>query len=486
MSSTVMTYGAYPFSPVPFMRLGRSANKTGSGEIIGFTWSVSLSGDLVASPSGSIVNIDAQQDALMSGLAEQGKLFYVACDGNTILSVYPKIDSVNFEQGTWVNRSPYTVEMEFDTLPSGQVDYISDYSEDWSFEFVDEKTAYEWTLPGGSTDALPHQARITHSVSATGKRVFDSGGLIREPYQYARRFVTSRLGLDNEYVSNSGVINLLPANFNAYNHFRTVNANESAGSYSVNENWILISNPTGLAGRATEDFTISVRTQQDSPIRTVSIEGSIQGLESRSYGSVPGDFTVTERKYDAAEDYWVIVKDRLLGRCNLILDTVSTVRDLNIRPISTSVGHNPYNGTISYSYEFNDRPSNCLTDAIFESITVNDNNPADVFATIFVLGRANGPVLQNLNTKTLGTRSVQIEATYEPPSGCPTSTGGIDTWLSYQVKSPGQTDAEDIINAFEDHLEASYDQVFRSEDSQSWTPKDGRFSRSVTWSYGVC
>jgi hypothetical protein len=127
-----------------------------------------------------------------------------------------------------------------------------------------------------------------------------------------------------------------------------------------------------------------------------------------------------------------------------------------------------------------------LTDALFESITINDNNPADVFATIFVLGRANGPVLQNLNTKTAGTRSVQIEAVYEPPSGCPTSVGNIDILLSYQVKSPGQTDVDDIINAFEDQLEASYSQVFRSDDNQSWNPREGRFSRNVTWTYGTC
>jgi hypothetical protein len=249
MSSTIMTYGnspsVYNFSPVPFMRLGRSANKSGSGEILGFSWNITLNGDLVAAPSGSIVTIDDLQGSLLSGLADQGKLFYVACDGNTILSVYPKIDSINFDAGNWVNRSPYTIEMEFDTLPSGTVDYISDYSEDWSFEFVDDKTEFDWNLPGGSTDALPYQARITHTVNATGKRVYGQSGLVLDPITYAKRFVTGRLGLNTEYLANSGVINLTPANFTAYNHFRTVNANAAAGSYSVNENWLLISNPTG-------------------------------------------------------------------------------------------------------------------------------------------------------------------------------------------------------------------------------------------------
>jgi hypothetical protein len=487
--STEMSYGDYDFDPVPFMRLGRVPQKTGAGEIIGFTWQVTLSGDLLAVPSGSIVTIDQKQDLLGVALSEDGKLFSVSCDGDILLNAYPKINAVTFEQGVWVNRSPYTVEMEFDTVPTGQVDYISDYSEDWSFEFVDERSGYTQTLEGGVQDTLPFQARITHNLSATGKTVYLAGGLTKPAYKQAKSFITGRLGLDNEFVENSGIINLSAANYSNYNHFRTLNANEAGGTYAVSETWLLANTEaSGVAGNAIEDFTVSVRTAVESPIRSVSIEGTIQGLETRTYGNVPGDFFVTEHKYDAAADYWAVVKTKLRPRCDLVLDGISALRNLNINPISTSEGHNIAAGTISYSYEYNDRPSNCFTDALYESITVTDNNPADVFASIFVLGRANGPVLQNLSTVTSATRSLQIEVVYEPPTGCPTTPEGVTTLLGYHIKSPGDFEVEDLVDLFEDQLELAYTpgQVFRNEDTKTWIPKEGRYTRQVTWTYSTC
>lgn len=482
-TSVIMTYGDYNFSPVPFMRLGLTPNKTPNDEVVGFTWNGVLSGDLIAI-TGGILKINELREILSSAiyLQEQGQLFDVTCEGSPILSVYPRMGDVSFEQGNWVNRLPYTVNFDFDVLASGGPEvYIKDFSEEWSFEFVEDKSEFEWTLPDSTVEYLPFQARITHNISATGKTIYGSGGLVKPAYEQARQMVASRLGLDTNYIANSGIINFSPANFDAFNHARTVNVSETAGSYGVTETWLVISDSgNNRAGNATEDFTISVRDVADSPFRQVSIEGTVQGLETRSYGSVPGDFEIIESKYAAASGYWAEISDRMLQRCKQISST-----ELNVLPLSTSVSHNPYVGTIQYSYEYNDRPSNCLRyndePVKSESITLSDAGGTDAFASIFVLGRANGPVLQDLSTKTAYTRTLNIECTMRPQDVCPTGISQITTILTFEPDN-----INEVITSIEDHFDSLNKTYFKNEDSVGRDIKQGRYTRSVTWTFGNC
>lgn len=141
-----------------------------------------------------------------------------------------------------------------------------------------------------------------------------------------------------------------------------------------------------------EDYNVNIRTSQDVGYNSVSIDGTIQGLAVNDYNDPStGKFRVIESKYANASGYWGVVKNRLIGRANLLLDTVSTDRDINIIPVNTSVAHNPAQGSISYSYEYNDRASNCVTNSKSESFTITDQNQNDIFASIFVLGKTNRP-----------------------------------------------------------------------------------------------
>lgn len=500
--ATEMTYGDYTFSPVPFMRLSLAANRLGNGQVVGFTWASSLSGDLVDVSTEGIVKIDELQDALSSAiyLQPQGSNFYVSCGGSPLLDVYPRIATLSFEQGNWVNRSPYTIDMEWDILVSGISDYISDYKEDWAFEFTEDKNGQLWTtleaaisngeLASNTPDYLPFQARITHNVSATGKSAYGSGGLLKPAYQQARAFVNARLVStpDSEFVENSGAINFFPANVSGhyFNHVRTVSTDETAGTYAVAENWLMVAASGALVASALEDFTIDIKQTIDSPYKTVGINGTIQGLETRTYGSAPGDFSISETKYTGAITYWNTIRSRLYTRCRQLSGTT-----LNPIATSTSNGYNPYTGTITYSNEYNNRPSNCLTIGngpqlvTSESINLTDNNGGDLFASVFVLGKASGPVLQALGTRSIRTRSLSIESYIAPSNICPTSVTSNILALRGTTK-PGNVDA--VVQLFEDELvdykEAT--QVFRTEDSETYNIKEGRYSRQVTWSWAKC
>lgn len=519
MSNTTLSYGTYPFSPVPLLRLGITANKAGNGELLGLTWTATFTGDLVEVSGGGLTSIRNQQDLLEAAIFEQdqGSRLLLKCDATTLLDVYPRVTSLSFDPGIWVNRSPYTIEMEFDSLVEDINQYVSAYDETWTFEMVNEKSvptdpgaddAPAWTileaansngeLATDTPDYLPFQARITHTVNATGKTVYDSGGRVKPAYQQARDFVVARLvsSPTSEIVENSGVINFFPANQEGqyFDHYRTVNQDDAAGTYSVSESWLMLTDyEDGFRlGNATEDFTIETRSQADGPYKTVAINGTIQGLESRDYGVSAGDFEIDETKYKAAIDYYTNVKTRIFARCNQV-GLALGLPAMNPIPFSTSESFNPYNGTITYNREYNSRSANCLlisedpdVPVYSETINMTDNNGGDAFAQIFVLGREDkGPVLQNLNTKTVRTRSLQIECVLNPPSTCFTAMN-----IATIIAGGKPTNCDAIVDIFEGDLQTNSsklaDQIFKSEDVENYSFKEGRYFRNVTWTWGKC
>lgn len=168
---------------------------------------------------------------------------------------------------------------------------------------------------------------------------------------------------------------------------------------------------------------------------------------------------------------------------------------LNIIPVSTSETHDPRKGIINYNYEFNNKYA-LVSGAISENITVEDTGPNDVIAEIFVIGRRLGPVIQSLNAKTSAKRTVSVEITVMPVTGingylmnhsdCPLYTGGtvyntIDKLIN-GLKPFGNRDA----SVFSAARGAQLGQVYQTDNSISWNPTEGRFTRRATWVYQQC
>lgn len=483
-----MTYGAYSFSPVPLLTINKQYQKNESQEIVGVVNQVTLNGFLVEVDAGGIDLIDVSQDSLKSAFATDCQRFRIQCGANTLIDAYPRINSISFNEtsNNWVYTTAFTIDMEWDEEPPGSGEdsglhppFIESSNETWSIEFADEKSPFSWT-PNGTADACPYQIRVTHQIGAKGKRHCGPGGLDKEAWQQAQLWVVPRLGFDDTKLAGSGTLNLDVTSLAPFNHMRTNEVDVQGGIYDVTESWLVI-NPsgTGIAGNAVENFTINVQTGIETGRTTVGIEGSIQGLESRSYGTNPGDFNISEYKYTAASGYWATVKNRLYDRVREI-GHVDATRPINITPISTSVGHNICDGVINYTYSYDDRKSTCISGALSEVITINDNNPTDVFAAITVLGNCQGPVLQDMGTQTVRTRELSIEIVVEPASVCPTSSSNVTTLLASSPKS----DVDVVVDAFSTQLSGIWESVFITQDSESWDAFGGRYTRNVGWTYG--
>jgi len=81
---------------------------------------------------------------------------------------------------------------------------------------------------------------------------------------------------------------------------------------------------------------------------------------------------------------------------------------LNPKATSSSISMQPATGIITYDLSFDNRKTNYIPYALSENIDINDTYPGQVFGSTQVIGRATGPVLQNIGTQTQWERSLSI------------------------------------------------------------------------------
>ncbi len=491
-NTTTMTYGGYSFEPVPFITIRKNYIKTGDGISRGTTFSLTLNGTLTAlDDTVGFQTLVSKKQALREAFNCDGLLFQIKCDDNLLLEAYPRVLDLQFNQSNnnWVFTIPYTITLEYEQDPV-DVDgtgfgednpklhpaFISSFSEDWGVEFSPDQSN-PYTLTGVTDDSNPYLARFTHNINAVGKSVYsgttETGSLIKPAWKQARDYVSTRLGFDEEIFNSEISLNLSGITWAPYDHYRVSNTNESEGSFSVQESWMVLGDRGGISRKAIEDFTIDVTENQQDGLDTVSIQGNIQGLEERSYDNP--DFEVTGLKYDNALAYYNSIKtNTIYQRVN---DSSIYDGSVNITPLTKTVGHSPNQGIVTYSYTYNNRPSSCIAGAKFEDISVSDSNPTDVFAALQIMGRSQGPILQSFNTVTEFTRTVSINLVMPPSAGCTVenlTTGAPDT----EVNS--------LLCLFETDLNNNYDKVYKSSDTREWQPKVGTYTRSVTWTAVTC
>jgi hypothetical protein len=269
------------------------------------------------------------------------------------------------------------------------------------------------------------------------------------------------MGLDSTKLYATSGLNL-PAYYNAFNHTRNETTDEFTGQYGITENWIISS------GNYEEDFTVSTKASIDTGLTQVSIDGQVVGLET----NVANDVSTT--KWGAANAGWTTVSGLLYSRASLY----AGVSNINSQPLSSQIGKNPIVGNIKYTYDYDTRPTNYITGALTELININDENPSDIFASIPIIGRANGPILQDMNTTTERRRDLSIEL--QMPVTITTTT--VDGMLAASPKA--SVDA--LVASFKANLQSSYNQVYINKDSEGWSPKTGRYTRGVGWTYQNC
>src|SRR5690606_8768460 len=262
-----MYYGDYQFRPVPFLEIERGIFRTEDLTPLGKYINVNVEGTLI-SATGGYSYVDDLKDELEENLTQDGLLFLVECDGEVIISGYPIIsDSLKFgrSRDNEVFTCPYTVSFRFedtDTINGNSSvygdgsDYIENFSENWQVEFGD-KAYYNWTNASGADHNHLYELRVTHTLNAKGRRRYDDSGLTMPAWQQARNYLMGKLGLDSQFVMQSGVLNVGVATTGIFDHVRNVNIDEVGGTCNVVENFLVLASGAVADRRITEDFTVT-------------------------------------------------------------------------------------------------------------------------------------------------------------------------------------------------------------------------------------
>lgn len=468
-------YNGKRLIPCPFITLNKTFERQDDGTLIGTTWQGTIRGKIISymgSPDKSgnfwalggfppddtvtqdekLGAIFRKQEAIRELFSEDGYLLeFQSLDGSAPMKCNPRITGITFDEGNWVNTCDYSITFDADIIylnggvlgEDANTYFIKSAGETWQIETNEDQVE----------DIGLRTYRLTHEVQAQGKRIFNGDGSVSMPaWNRAKEYVIARLGFDQLIISGSSIKDL-PDYYNAYNHVRSESIDENAGNYSVTETWLLSS------GTATEDFSISCNSSLDSSLTSVTIDGTIVGLESRD-----SNMRMVSSKYSGALLKFESVSGIIYSRARNY-----SGKNLNYRPLQSTISKSPNAGSLTYSYQYDDRPANLLSNSLSEIFTVQDSFDNDIIAIIPVPGRSRGPVLQDIETKTERTRSISVEIVMPIPSG------GLSERYN---ANPYNT-----INTLVNDLKPTGYQVFQTENSPSWDLNTGRFSLNRQWTY---
>ena len=426
------------------------------------------------------------------------------------ISGYARVNSINFPQSLYNGPTAYSINLELDELMGmgtasnhlGSEDfrnagvtfvaesgtsfsldsdriYLSDVNEDWSIE--DAGTAVTVHYPLLEDYAPQHIAvsgavslntgqkifTVTHNLSAVGKRVYGADGLIKQPKEWAQKWIIPQLctGQATTPIFNaiSGIADSVGlsgiSSMGAYDYVRSVQEDSLGGSYSVSETWTL--SPV----TAIEDVDVETSYNYDSDIYSTSINGTIRGFETRNC-----NMEVSVDRYQQALNYFAnseaYIKRYKANYGSVPSNYLLEGRDI---PTSKSISKNPTEGTISYSFTFEDRADNLGVGAISENITIQYTDAVPRVAALDVPGRNSGPVIQDLGTKSVASVTIGVDATVKVSGG--TSSVTYDTLRS---KSALQ---------IQKYIPSAADLFWITADTENWDPWTGKYTRSVTYQY---
>jgi len=452
--------------------------------------------------------LESKQRALRALFAEDGQRFEISDwnDDEPTVVCFPRVVDINFEEGIYVDTVRYTITLEADTLLDKNLEvdiegsvvaedfvaregktesellgslsgaFVADFSEDWAIE-VDESF--------GESPDLPRSYRITHNLSATGKTHYDSDGVKHKAWEQARKFVQNRLNdsvkssyLNVENLLGSGSLDLI-SSYQGYNQVRTEQVSESAGTYSISETYLIAS------GTAYENYNMSITTSTDSPYVGVSIDGSIKGLSQIPASGYDKNPTSKSAYQSALDKYYEVSNSGSFGIGSDIYKRAnnSVAVQLNSQPLSTTIATNEYTGEIQYNISLDNRPSNIISGVLTENISVNDTYPGDVFATIPVIGRKTGPVIQYIGGRTEYKRDVTIDFVVDYPKLPYGSTRSSLLLKKPSIVEPTATQIAELLKELSPANEQGVRKYFLSPPTESWNPKNGSYTLSVSWTY---
>ena len=374
---------------------------------------------------------------------------------------------------------------------------LSSVDESWELAEADE-FFYQSDAPNSSNTNLNKVYTLTHTVSATGLKKYSSPGTLAadgEAFRQAVQWVKTRLVYDPTVEITKDLMGddtffqskFLPIEMNApdttddlgfnlkrggastegnpaykgYNHTRSVSSDQNVGSYSVTDTWTL----SQVGFESTHSLEFNFEGDINAEGNSVTVNATFQGLSTADSRSTQID------KYAGALKAFNTVKPLIPALALKVYEDSGGTFALNTDlKLSESVGHNKVSGTITYSVSFNDYDKPNTENAITERITINYNNDKGeqkLIAILPIIGRANGPIIQDIETTQISSRTITADIVMKRGFGKPDGTLAV---------TPYRPEGWDEENADKVH-------VYLTSSTESWNPNTRAYNKSETWEF---
>jgi hypothetical protein len=522
---TIIASGVnYQIRPAPLFSLAVQHNRNKIA-YLGSTYNINLNGYIVdgltaisgenTSPTGNEYAFGSTQNPvsglqyILTGQKNITKLFSqpnltleitnVESDNPVLTFQNLQVDNINFEEGQNFNVSRYNISLTTNicsgigmpdpkilTYSSGisMEGYdLEDFNETWS---IDVNDSFGFESSGTYLLNTPRSYTATRNISATSRTIFNTTQSGIAPWQNARNAINYYLSGINDFDHFNNALILPSSTYIGYNHSRTENTDKSAGSYAITDSWFV-----GRSGdSALENYTMSINSSRDNPYVKIAINGTVKGLSTWSASS-SGQYHVASGGPDSSYNqalkyYYKISNSGLYGPTSKILGRIQSAatHKINPQPLSVSLGTNEINGEITYSLDFDNRPLNYFSGVMLESININDTYPGDVFATIPVLGRPTGPILQFTFGRTEYKRDLSIEILLDYSDIGYNQDRAALILRKPSINEPIRSQLNELIRLVSPGQEIGIRKYFLANPpTESWNPKDGRYTLSLGWVY---
>jgi len=477
-------------NPFPKYSISREFISATDDSHLGNRYNITVSGRLIVPSSADATTSGAQQNALhkqmiwhLQTLADQshnlGKLEIVPHGGldRPFIFVDARLRNIEFpeqdDQNLGVLYSDYTFQFEAYLEASDNNESfclkINSAEENWELALNDNETSYY-----SQADGTPYKTyTLTHTVSANGiKSINNAATEITPAWKNAAEWVKTRLvsnlslPISSDVANNSDRIvassyfyptkfdsvvsvlcpDLSGTGYSYYNHLRVPTCNISEGSYSITETWFISNMP------ATMDMEIET-SEEESGIVTMTLSGTINGLD----GTAVNNNAIS--KISNAEIVLANLETKAYNMLSSYYPTNTGGFTLQNVVRQKSIGRNKGTGIITFSYTYNDQVV-FVPGAISSTLKVNDNNlnkEVQTIAIIPIIGKIDGPIIQNMNTTPESSRSLEITATMNRNNRA-SKPNLVSIYNSYKLSNS-------FVRAFD----------------ETWEPYTGAYSVNIEW-----
>ena len=283
---------------------------------------------------------------------------------------------------------------------------------------------------------------------------------------------------------------------------RVIGLNLRGGNTSITDTYVgtALAGPTGYmssgisTGLYIDKYDVNLESSRESAIVTVTVDGEIEGLEAYNEAGVGigrAKAGLAAASVSGSGDSGpatgasgrtispTIFYNRAVGMYKEVPSYSSTLLALEVEPISQSVGYNISEATVTYSFTYSNRPTACYEQALSENISLTKSKAVPVTASHVILGRANGPLFQDIGTQTASTTDLTVEAFIVPSNLAAACTGDLT------AGSPASF-YNDFVTKVQQGIEDEYDTYYVTSDSETYDPVAGRYTRNISWVHTEC